>query len=69
MGRWVIKRWVEQAVDGLRKTLALTRNACGAPPVDMSGGRRVSIRMNTGWTINGATIHIGGATFEFDRAP
>jgi hypothetical protein len=22
MGRWVIKRWSEQAVDGLRKTLA-----------------------------------------------
>jgi hypothetical protein len=40
-----------------------------APPVDMSGGRRVSIRLSTGWTINGATIQIGGATFEFDRAP
>ena len=38
-------------------------------PVDMSGGRRVSIRINTGWEVNGATIRIGGATFEFDRAP
>jgi hypothetical protein len=40
-----------------------------ATPVDMSGGRRVSIRFSTGWTVSGATIHIGGATFEFDRAP
>jgi hypothetical protein len=38
-------------------------------PVDMSGGRRVSIRMQASWALNGATIHIGGATFEFDRAP
>jgi hypothetical protein len=40
-----------------------------ATPVDMSGGRRVSVRLTTGWTLSGATIHIGGATFEFDRAP
>jgi hypothetical protein len=40
-----------------------------ATPVDMSGGRRVSIRISTGWTVSGATIKIGGATFEFDRAP
>ncbi len=40
-----------------------------APPADMSGGRRVSIRMSTGWESSGATIQIGGATFEFDRAP
>jgi hypothetical protein len=40
-----------------------------AVPVDMSGGRRVSIRIAAGWTANGATIRIGGATFEFDRAP
>jgi hypothetical protein len=39
------------------------------PPVDMSGGRLVSVRLNTGWALSGATIHIGGATFEFDRAP
>jgi hypothetical protein len=38
-------------------------------PVDMSGGRRVSIRISTGWAVSGATIKIGGATFEFDRAP
>ena len=40
-----------------------------APPVDMAGGRRVSIRINVGPTTAGDTIHIGGATFEFDRAP
>jgi hypothetical protein len=40
-----------------------------AAPVDMSGGRRVSIRIAAGWTVNAATIGIGGATFEFDRAP
>jgi len=40
-----------------------------ATPVDMSGGRRVSIHISTGWTPSGATIKIGGATFEFDRAP
>jgi hypothetical protein len=40
-----------------------------ATPVDMSGGRRVSIRLSTGWTVTGATIEIGGATFELDRAP
>ena len=38
-------------------------------PVDMSGGRRVSIRINVGSNSIGDTIHIGGATFEFDRAP
>jgi hypothetical protein len=36
MGRWVIKRWAEQAVDGLRKMLAETRNARGAPPLPPS---------------------------------
>ena len=40
-----------------------------APPADMSGGRRVSIRINAGWEAVGATIQIGGATFESDRAP
>jgi|GEM_PF-5097054 len=40
-----------------------------AAPVDMAGGRRVSIRIAAGWAVNGATIRIGGATFEFDRAP
>jgi hypothetical protein len=38
-------------------------------PVDMSGGRRVSVRLSTGWSTSGATIHIGGVTFELDRAP
>jgi hypothetical protein len=39
------------------------------PPVDMSGGRRVSIRINVSWANPGNTIRIGGSTFEFDRAP
>jgi hypothetical protein len=26
-------------------------------------------RQHKGWTAGGATIHIGGVTFEFDRAP
>jgi hypothetical protein len=40
-----------------------------ATPVDMSGRRRVSLRLSTGWSVSGATIHLGGVTFEFDRAP
>ena len=50
MGRWAIKRWAEQAVDGLRKTLAEGVEASGAvtarapahaltgPDVDYRGG-------------------------------
>ncbi len=40
-----------------------------ATPVDMSGGRLVSVRIVASWTVSGATVHVGGATFEFDRAP
>ena len=36
---------------------------------DMSGGRRVSVRINIAWPAPADTLHIGGATFEFDRAP
>lgn len=39
-----------------------------ATPVDMSGGRRVSVRLNTSWSISGATIHVGGVTFELARS-
>jgi hypothetical protein len=39
-----------------------------ATPVDMSGGRRVSVRLTAGWSANGASVHIGGVTFELDRA-
>ena len=35
----------------------------------MAGGRRVSVRLSTGWSLSAQTIHIGGVTFEFDRAP
>jgi hypothetical protein len=38
-------------------------------PVDMSGGRRVSVRLSVAWTASSSTIHIGGVSFEFDRAP
>ena len=55
--------------DASDHTEAICKRYEFAPPVDMSGGRRVSIRMTTGWTVNGATIQIGGATFEFERAP
>jgi hypothetical protein len=50
-------------------TEAICKRYAFATPVDMSGGRRVSVRLSTGWTASGATIHIGGVTFEFDRAP
>jgi hypothetical protein len=59
---------VEQE-DPTDHTEAICKRYEFASPVDMSGGRRVSLRMSTGWTLNGATIQIGGATFEFDRAP
>ncbi len=36
---------------------------------DMSGGRRVSVRINIAWPAPADTLHIGGSTFEFDRAP
>ena len=55
--------------DASDHTEAICKRYEFAPPADMSGGRRVSIRMTTGWTVNGATIQIGGATFEFERAP
>lgn len=38
-------------------------------PADMSNGRRVGIRLTVQWDALAAAIHIGGATFEFDRAP
>ena len=50
-------------------TEAICKRYDFATPVDMSSGRRVSIRINISWTVVGATIDIGGATFEFDRAP
>jgi hypothetical protein len=59
---------VEQE-DASDHTDAICKRYEFTPPVDMSGGRRVSVRLNTGWAVSGATIHIGGATFEFDRAP
>jgi hypothetical protein len=55
--------------DASDHTEAICKRYEFAPPADMSGGRRVSIRMTTGWASSGATIQIGGATFEFDRAP
>jgi hypothetical protein len=30
-GRWFSKRWAEQAIDGLRRTLPTTRSPAGAP--------------------------------------
>jgi hypothetical protein len=59
---------VEQE-DPTDHTEAICKRYAFAPPVDMSNGRRVSIRLSTGWTVNGATIQIGGATVELDRAP
>jgi hypothetical protein len=50
-------------------TEAICKRYAFATPVDMSGGRRVSLRLSTGWTASGTSIHIGGVTFEFDRAP
>jgi hypothetical protein len=48
---------------------AICRRYDFLPAVDMSGGRRVSIRMSVGWASSGASLQVGGATFEFDRAP
>jgi hypothetical protein len=60
---------VVEREDASDHTDAICKRYEFTPPVDMSGGRRVSVRLNTGWAASGATIHIGGATFEFDRAP
>jgi hypothetical protein len=60
--------FVEQE-DPQDHTEAICKRYDFATPVDLSGGRRVSIRLSTAWTVSGATIQIGGATFEFDRAP
>ena len=32
VGRWFIKRWAEQAIDGLRRTLISTRGSAPDPP-------------------------------------
>lgn len=75
----IISTWRESATAGTTDVVeredandhtdAICKRYEFTPPVDMSGGRRVSVRISTGWTLSGATIHIGGATFEFDRAP
>jgi hypothetical protein len=75
----IISTWRESATAGSvdvveqedvnDHTEAICKRYAFATPVDMSGGRRVSVRLSTGWTASGATIHIGGVTFEFDRAP
>jgi hypothetical protein len=75
----VISTWLETATAGTTAvveqedpddhTEAICKRYAFATPVDMGGGRRVSVRLNTSWSASGQTIHIGGATFEFDRAP
>jgi hypothetical protein len=75
----IISTWRESATDAVTDvveqedpndhTEAICKRYAFTTPVDMSGGRRVSVRLSTGWTASGATIHIGGVTFEFDRAP
>jgi hypothetical protein len=74
----IISTWLETATDGTADvveqedpndhTEAICKRYTFATPVDMSGGRRVSVRLSTGWS-TGGTIHIGGVTFEFDRTP
>jgi hypothetical protein len=39
-----------------------------ASPVTLAASTRVSLRLGIAWTSSGSTIHIGGATFELDRA-
>jgi hypothetical protein len=75
----IISTWRETATAGTTDpveqedpndhTEAICKRYEFATPVDMSGGRRVSVRLSTGWSASNATIHIGGVTFELDRAP
>lgn len=75
----VISTWRETATAGTADvveqedpndhTEAICKRYEFATPVDMSGGRRVSVRLSTGWSASAATIRIGGVTFELDRAP
>jgi hypothetical protein len=60
---------VVEQVDSTDHDNAICRRYEFSPAVDMSGGRRVSIRLTAGWTSSGAALQIGGVTFEFDRAP
>jgi hypothetical protein len=75
----IISTWRDTATDGTTDvveqedpndhTEAICKRYQFATPVDMSGSRRVSVRLSTGWATSGATIHVGGVTFEFDRMP
>ena len=75
----VLSTWRETATAGVADVVeqedpddhseAICKRYAFATPADMSGGRRVSVRLNTAWSASGQTIHVGGVTFEFDRAP
>jgi hypothetical protein len=56
----------EEASDHIEK---LCRRYDFATPVELSNGRRVTVRLSVGWAPAGATLVVGGATFELDRAP